>query len=405
MLLQLDVKNYTIIEEVSVSFSDNLNVITGETGAGKSILMGALSLILGARAGIGTLKDKHEKAIIEGLFLLPEREEVGTFFSENELDYAGETILRREINPSGKSRAFINDTPVNLQQLSAFSGMLVDLHQQFDTLQLGQAHFQLNVLDLLAGQKTLLETYQKQYQLYKESRQVSETLEERARQLSKENDYNRFLFDELEEAGFVDNELEDLHAELQAQTHVEDLKRNLGVAAELLETGDPNVITQLRQVQSQLESLSSYHNALPALLERLSSAQIELQDISDELQQIDETVEYDEERITIIQDRLNTGYKLLKKHQLQTTEELLALRAELKGKLEETGNLDEELKKAQQESERLLKKTKKLAADLTRGRGKQKQPFVSQLQVLLKRVGMPNARMKVVLTKGALTET
>jgi len=199
--------------------------------------------------------------------------------------------------------------------------------------------------------------------------------------------------------------LEDLHGELQAQMHVEDLKRNLGAAAELLETGDSNVITQLRGIQNQLESLSAYHNALPALLERLSSAQIELQDISDELQQIDETVEYDEERITIIQDRLNTGYKLLKKHQHQTTEELLALRAELKGKLEETGNLDEELKKAQQESERLLKKTKKLAADLTRGREKQKQPFVSQLQVLLKRVGMPNARMKVVLTKGALTET
>lgn len=405
MLLQLDIKNYAIIDEVGVSFSDRLNVITGETGAGKSILLGALSLILGARGSSSSLQDKKKKAVIEGTFRLPKSLEISSFFSKYQLDYAAESIIRREITPSGKSRTFINDTPVNLQQLSMFGALLVDLHQQFDTLQLGRADFQLNVLDLLADQKKELDAYQKQYQKYHTHKQAVDTLEEKARKLSNETDYDRFLLDELDEAGLSENELEELSSELQTRSHTEDLKRGLNAVAELLATGDTGVISQLRAAQSQLEALTSFHKTLPDTLRRLSSVQIELQDISDELQQINEATEYDEERIAFIQDRIDIGYKLLKKHNLQTTSALLELQANLQEKLHETENIDEALSVTRKACEQQKQATQKLADRLTKGRQKQIEPFISGLHRLLQCVGMPNARMKVVLEKNQLKET
>ncbi len=402
MLLQLDIKNYAIIEQVSIPFSDNLNVITGETGAGKSILLGALSLILGLRADRGVLREKGKKAIIEGTFRLPENPEIKQFFPDQELDYAPETIIRREINPSGKSRSFINDTPVNLQQLSAFTGLLVDLHQQFDTLQLGQADFQLQVLDLLAGQKSAVNAYQKQYQEYLKSKRFCETLEEEARQLSKEQDFDRFLFNELEEAAFSENELEELEEELQMRSHTEDLKRGLETASGLLEMEDGDALSQLRATQGQLENLASFHKKIPDLIKRISSVRIELQDIADEIQQINDQVEYDEERVFTVQERINTGYKLLKKHHLQTTSELLELKGALQQKLLEAENVEERLKEAAQIRDRQQKEAQKLANQLSAEREKQIQPFVKNVQKLLKRVGMPNARIKVLLEQEEL---
>lgn len=405
MLLQLDIKNYAIIDEVTVHFSDNLNVITGETGAGKSILLGALSLILGVRADSNTLRDKNQKAIIEGTFRIPQNPEIRQFFSENQLDYASETFIRREMSPAGKSRSFINDTPVNLQQLSTFSSLLVDLHQQFDTLQLGQADFQLQVLDLLAGHKNVLQDYQKQYDQYIKSRQNCNELQEKARQLSKETDYDRFLFNELDEAGLSDNELEQLEDELQVLTHTEDLKRGIGTAIGLLEQKEPSVLSQLRTTQNHLENLASFHKKIPALLERLTSTQIELQDICDELQQADEGIEYNEERVAFIQERMNTGYRLLKKHNLQTTAELLELKQSLQHKLSEAENMDHLLQAAVQTHDRQKKEAQLLAARLTEGRQKQIQPFLKNLQELLQRVGMPNARLKVQLEQADLKES
>ncbi len=405
MLQQLDIRNYAIIDEVSVCFSHGLNVITGETGAGKSILLGALSLILGNRADNNALRDRHKKAIIEGIFKLPDHGEITSFFEENQLDHATESIIRREITPSGKSRAFINDTPVNLQQLSLFGALLVDLHQQFDTLQLGQADFQLNILDLLAGHKKELEAYQKQYQQYVNSKKQLEALEEKAHSLSKETDYDRFLLDELEEAGFSENELEDLNSELQTLSHTEDLKRGLNAAASLLESDDGDVISRLRAAQNHLESLSSFHKKLPDLLERLASVQIELQDIAGELQQIDETIDYDDERVQFLQERINTGYRLLKKHNLKTTGDLLELQTGLQQKLDESEHLDETLAEAREACERREKEAQQLADGLTAGRQKQIQPFLNGLHQLLQRVGMPNARMKVVLEKDQLKAT
>ncbi len=404
MLLQLDIKNYAIIEKVSVTFSNHLNVITGETGAGKSILLGALSLILGVRAGKGTLKNKNKKAIIEGTFSLPNRKEITGFFEENELDYAHETFLRREINASGKSRAFINDTPVTLKKLSLFSTLLVDLHQQFDTLQLGQTHFQLQMLDILAGHTALLKSYQSQYACYQESDQLFRELKEKVSSSSKEVDYNNFLLKELEEADFVEDELEELNKELQTQSHTEELKQNLSGATSLLEEDETAIISQLRQIQSQLDHLIPYQKKLPSLMERMASSQIELQDIADELAQVNEEIEYDEERISFIQDRLNTGYKLLKKHQLQTTRELLELQASLKAQIAAVENLDSDLEKAKKEKEQQREATQKLADKITQNRQKQIPSFTKELHSLLARVGMPNARIRVTMTKAELSE-
>ncbi len=402
MLLQLDIKNYAIIDEVTVRFSDNLNVITGETGAGKSILLGALSLILGVRADRGALREKGKKAIIEGLFRLPEDPEIRRFFLRHELDYAAETLIRREISPAGKSRSFINDTPVNLQQLSAFTGLLVDLHQQFDTLQLGQADFQLQVLDLLAGQKKEVHAYQKQYQQYLESKHLCETLTEKSEQLSREQDYDRFLYEELKEARFSENELEELEDELQVLTHTEDLKRGLEVTNELLELNDAAVLSQLHTAQNQLERLAPFHKKIPELLNRLASSRIELQDIADELQQINDHTEYDEERIAFIQERISTGYKLLKKHRLQTTTELLKLKESLQQKLGEAENTDEQLKEAIKIRNQQKEASQKQANKLSEVREKQVRPFINDLQKLLRRVGMPNARMRVQLDRADL---
>ncbi len=405
MLLQLDIKNYAIIQSVSVSFSDNLNVITGETGAGKSILLGALSLILGVRAGKGTLKDKKNKAIIEGTFSLPQQEEIKQFFTTHELDYAEETILRREINPSGKSRAFINDTPVNLKQLATFATFLVDLHQQFDTLQLGQSQYQLRLLDLLAGHKKEIESYQQEFKKYTAYKTQYQSLTAQVAENTKERDYLQFLLEELEEADFKKEELEELTQELHVQNNTEALKQNLNDATHLLEDNEFAVISQLRMIQNQLSSLSDYHKALPDIMERLSSSQIELQDLSSELEQINETIEYDEERISFIQDRLNIGNKLLKKHQLQTTEDLLNLQASIKEKLNQVAHLDNEIEEVKEKSEKQLKKVQKLATTLSHNREKQIAPFVTDLEALLKQVGMPNARIKVKLTTAELSDS
>ena len=405
MLLQLDIRNYAIIDTVTVQFSGNLNVITGETGAGKSILLGALSLILGVRADTGNLRNKEEKAIIEGAFQLPENPEIAAFFATHELDYAARTLLRREIIPSGKSRSFINDTPVNLQQLSQFSSLLVDLHQQFDTLQLGQAPFQLQVLDALAGHKSLLQSYTRQYQQYQQQCHAYTALTEQARALAKERDYDTFLLEELNEAGLAENELEACNEELQRLTHTEDLKRGLSAAVQLLQAEDQGAAATVRQAQHMLEPLSGLHKTLPGLLERLHSVHIELEDMRAELEQLDDAVEYDEPRIAFLQERINTGYKLLKKHGFQTTDQLLSLQRELQDKLQAAENMETAVLAAQKELQAQERQTRQMAEQLSVGRKKQVQPFVKQLQGLLQRVGMPNARLRVELSPGDLGET
>jgi DNA repair protein RecN (Recombination protein N) len=402
MLHRLYIKNYAIIEELDITFSDNLNVITGETGAGKSILLGALSLILGERADLSMRPDNAHKTIIEGTFPLEGRPEVLAFFQAHELDPEGETILRREISASGKSRAFINDTPVNLQTLGALSALLVDLHQQFDSLQLYRAEFQRQVLDALAGNQALLQQYRERFSAYSLKQSRLQELEARHEQLTRELDYDQFLFDELEAAAFDTDELEILEQEQQRITHAEALTSGLAASLALIQEDDVSLMNQLHQLRGKLEGIAPFDADLPELLKRLQSASLELEDIGEELARISARTSFDEERIAYVQQRLDTGYKLLKKHGVRQTTELLAIRDRLKEKLHAAQHADEDLASLRQELKQLHQQSLTLAETLSETRRAQLIPLIKKTNALLAGVGMPSAALRVEMKKGPL---
>ena len=283
MLSKLSIQNYAIIHELEIDFSAQLNILTGETGAGKSIIIGALGLILGQRAESSVLLNKEKKCVIEGIFKNEQvHAQVIDFLKANELDINDEVVVRREIAPSGKSRAFINDTPVNLGQLNQLSNLLVDLHQQFDTLEIGESDFQREVLDALAGNAPLLKQYRQLFSQLQSSKNSLETLRQQKEQFDKEFDYNQFQFNELDEAGFKENELEEIEVELKLLTNAEGIKNALAKAYYELEEGEQPVTRQLKSMCSQLQGFSSLHPQLPDLVKRIESAYIELQDIAEE---------------------------------------------------------------------------------------------------------------------------
>ncbi|MBL7739600.1 MAG: DNA repair protein RecN [Chitinophagaceae bacterium] len=396
MLRTLHIENYAIIDSLQIDWSEKMNVITGETGAGKSIIVGALGLILGERADSAVLVNKDKKCIVEGIFDAEKRRNIKEFLKGNDLDADDElVVLRREIGANGKSRAFINDTPVNLSQLQQLSSMLVDLHQQFDTLEVGEADFQREVLDALAGHAAVLDTYRTIFWQWQHVKKECEALKEQKLQFDKVADYNQFQFNELEEAGFKENEIEQTDAELKMLSHAEGIKGALAkVYYELQESENP-LVQQLKLLQNQLNVFSSYHADLPALIQRLQSSQIELQDIADEVDRISSHVNYDPEKIERLNERLSTGYKLMKKHGVQTTNELLQIQAHLQEKLQAVLNIDVQISEKEKESSGLLNEAKELAVKLAEGRKKQVKPFEEKVNKLLARVGMPNARLKV----------
>jgi len=396
MIQKLHIQNYAIIDVLSIDFSGRMNVITGETGAGKSILMGALSLILGDRADSAVLLEKDKKCYVEGTFTLAGAA-VTAFLKDNDLDAEEEIVIRREIAPSGKSRAFINDTPVNLEQLRKLSSQLVDLHRQFDTLELGESDFQREVLDALAGQAVLLNKYQTVYRSWQAAGRELAKLQEQKAQFNKEVDYNKFLFDELNDAGFRAGELEDLDQELKLLNNSEGIKTALSKIYYGLKEGEQPMVQQLKTLQHSLQHFSSFHPELPLLSERMQSVQIELQDIASEVERINDHVNYDPRKIEEINERLSTGYKLLKKHGVQTTTELLALRDQLEDKLRASLNVDENIAAREKEVASLLAEAKKQAAVLSKNRQAQATPLEEQVNKLLRQVGMPNARLKVQL--------
>jgi DNA repair protein RecN (Recombination protein N) len=395
MIQRIHIQNYAIIDELSIDFSARMNVITGETGAGKSILMGALSLILGDRADTAVLLQRDKKCVVEAVFTAGGKKEMMAFFKANDLDVEDEIVIRREIAPSGKSRAFINDTPVNLEQLRKLSTLLVDLHRQFDTLELGESDFQREVLDALAGQAAALEEYRTLYRTWQAAGRELATLQAQKAQFNKELDYNKFLYDELKEAGLREQELEELDQELKLLNNSEGIKTALTKVYYELKEGEQPLVQQLKSLQHSLQAYSAYHPALTGLSERMSSVQIELQDIAGEVESINEAVNYDPQRIEEISERLSAGYKLLKKHGLHTTSELLALQQQLEYKLQDSLQVEESIVAGEREVGRLLQEAKKKAAVLSKGRQAQTEPLEAQVNKLLKQVGMPNARLKV----------
>lgn len=404
MLRKLYIQNYVIIDEIEISFSGRLNVITGETGAGKSILMGALGLILGDRAETSVLLNREKKSIVEGLFTTDDKSSLREFLQANDLDMDEELTIRREISPNGKSRAFVNDTPINLDQLRLLTAQLVDLHQQFDSQHLGDSNFQLEVLDALADQFKLLDEYLKNFHELKMARSRLARLADEKTRASKEFDYNQFLFNELEEAGFHENELEDLDAELKLLSHAEGIKAALEKAYFDLSEDEKHVIQQVRAASHQLQQFSSFHHALPGLAARLQSAQIELRDIADEVDRVNAQIQFDPRRIEQINERISTGYKLLKKHGLQKTNELIALKDQLEEKLQGLMNMDELIRQAAMEADRILHICNELAGVISVNRQMQIEPLVNKVNQLLHQVGMPNARLKIQFEQMELSD-
>ena len=395
MLQKLSIHNYAIIDELEIDFSDKLNVMTGETGAGKSIIVGALGLILGQRADTSVLVSKEKKCFVEGIFQAGDKEDIKSFLVENDLEANNELIVRREIGINGKSRAFVNDTPVTLSQLSALSSLLVDLHQQFESLQLGASDFQRDVLDALALHFDLLIKYQQVFKEWQFAKKEWDKLKEEKSQFEKQFDYNQFQYNELQESRFKENELEELDAELKLLNNSEGIKAALSKVYNELEEGDNPIVQKLKMLNNQLQAYSPYHAELPGLLQRVQSAQIELQDIADETDRISNHIHYDPDKIEQINERLSTGYKLLKKHGVKTTNELLEIQKGLAAKLQAVLDIDEQLRQTENETEKLLAEARKLAAKISEGRKKQIKPLEEKVRSLLAQVGMPNARLKV----------
>ncbi|OQY95819.1 MAG: DNA repair protein RecN [Sphingobacteriales bacterium UTBCD1] len=399
MLQQLSIQNYAIIDELTIDFSPKLNIITGETGAGKSIIVGALALILGERADTSVLVNKNKKCVVEGLFSVKDKKEVKRFLEKNDPDSyqddSDELIIRREIGVNGKSRAFINDTPVTLDLLQQLSDLLVDLHQQFDSLQLGESDFQREILDALAGHADLVNEYRKIFRQWMETKKEAEELKTRKQQFDKEADYNRFQFKELEEAALRENELENIDAQLKIMNNAEGIKTVLTKVYFDLEEGDAPLVQQLKILSNQLLPFSFFHPDMAALIQRIQSAQIELQDIAGEAGRISDHINYDPEKIQLLNDRLSAGYKLLKKHGAKTTNDLLVIQAQLEEKLQAVLNIDESIQQKEREAGRYYDEAKKLAGKISEGRKRQIKPLEDKADKLLTQVGMPNARLKV----------
>jgi len=398
MLQQLHIHNYAIIDTLDISFSKHLNIITGETGAGKSILMGALNLILGERADTSTLLDKEKKCFIEGVF---KTDQLGVkdFLQINDLDCESEILIRREISANGKSRAFINDTPVTLSQLKQLSSLLVDLHQQFDTLELNSNDFQREVIDALAGNGKLVEQYQMVFKKYRIALHELEKLSAEQSASNKEFDYNQFLFDELEEANFKENEIENIDAELKLMSNAENIKSILSDIYFQMEESEQPMVQQIKSIANKLQSLQDVYPEIKKLAERLLSVQIELNDISSEIDNVNQKVNYDEEKINILSGRMTVGYALLKKHNVQTTSQLFDIKNHLENELKKVTNLSHAIAEKEKESREFQFDLLKIAKAVSEKRQKEIKPFEEKVNKLLVQVGMPNAKIKVEITE------
>lgn len=404
MLKKLLINNYAIIDELEIDFSRHLNILTGETGAGKSIIMGALGLILGQRAESGVLLKRERKCVVEGVFTA-DNDGLAELLREADLDMQEEVVVRREIAPNGKSRAFVNDTPVNLSQLQQVTNLLVDLHQQFDTLELGESDFQREVLDALAGNASALKTYRHLYGQAQAARARFEELRRQKTQFDKEFDYHQFQFSELDEAGFRPDELEEAETELKLLNNAEGIKTALAKAYYGLAESEEPITRQLKAMYSQLQQYAELHPQLPELVKRIESAYIELQDIADETDRIHNDIHFDEATIEQLNDRLSLGYKLLKKHGVKTTNELLQIRDALNDKLQAVLNIDEAIQKAESEYRSLLEAAEAAAEKISAARKKVVEPLQQKVDAMLRQVGMPNARLRVDIDKGALNAT
>ncbi len=398
MLAKLYVQNYALIKELDVEFENGLTIITGETGAGKSILLGALSLILGNRADTSVLLEKNEKCIVEGTFRIDEYD-LAEFFSANELDYEPATILRREINPAGKSRAFINDTPVTLNILKEIGDRLIDIHSQHQTLMLSDNSFQLNVIDSYAGTLKLKNSYRKEYFNY---RKLGKEFNEKKEQVEKNKadlEYYKFQLDQLEDAKLIAGEQEDLEKEQELLSHAEEIKMALGNISGLFSTEGSSVLASLREAKSILAKVKEYLPGGDELLSRTESSFIELNDLTGEIEKLASTIDANPQRLAMVNDRLDTIYSLIQKHRVGSLEELIRKKDEIKRIVTSIVTGDERMAELEAMLAKEREKLKAVSEDISEKRVGIVTEVETRVTDLLKQLGMPNAKFRIILTR------
>lgn len=394
MLTQLSIKNYALINELKIDFSSGLSIITGETGAGKSILLGALGLVLGNRADSSTLKDNSKKCIVEAKVSIANYN-LREFFEEVDLDYEDHTIIRREILPSGKSRAFVNDTPVNLSILNDLRSNLIDVHSQHQTLSLSDTNFQFSVIDALAKNASKIESYKKGLIKLKNLKKQLEDLKTSQREANQQHDYNLHLFNELNDANLEIDEQEILEEKLEKLNNIEDIKINLSEALEISINEEIGLQTLLNTLENRLSKISSFSKEYKDLSDRITSVKIELDDIVSELEDENENVEFNPNEAEELNDRLQLIYNLQKKHYVNSNKELLEILEELSNKIIAVESSEEVINQKESEIKEVEQKLNDLAEKISKARQKVIPSLQSALQSLLSDLGMQNARFSI----------
>ncbi len=396
MLVKLFIQNYALIDKLSIDFTEGLSIITGETGSGKSILLGALGLVLGNRADLSSLKKDDEKCIIEAEFNLTAYN-LTRFFSKHDLDYEPLTIIRREILPSGKSRAFVNDTPVTLSNLSQLKSRLIDIHSQHQTLQLSDTNFQFSILDALAKNDKKIASYKRGLKQYNILVAELKKLKENQEQEQQQYEYNVHLYKELEEADFTANEQEELEKKLDVLNNVEDIKLSLSEAIQVTTGEEFGVQNLLNSLENSLQKISGFSKEYEALHQRIVSVKIEVDDVVSELESANEVVEFNPGELETINDRLQLLYSLQKKHQVATIAELLTVYEDLAVKVNAVENASEIITNKQKEIDEVATKLDSVATLITEARKKSIPKLQKELEFLLSELGMPNATFSIAV--------
>lgn len=393
MLQSLYIKNYALIESLEINFSTNFSIITGETGAGKSILLGALGLVLGNRADLSTLKDKEQKCVIEAHFSVSNYN-LKQLFESLDLDYDENTIIRREILPTGKSRAFVNDSPVNLQQLQELGNYLIDIHSQFQTRNIISEEYQIDLLDKVANNEKVLQNYQTELRNYKSLQSELKQVLAEKETLGKEQEYNLFLFEELEKAKLKVGEQEELEIESEKLNNLEFLKENISKVIAISNQEEIGLIANLKEVKLSLQKVASIAPEFNELHERITVALIEVEDIIAENESIAEKLIDDPSRTELVNNKLQLIYDLQKKHQVNSVEELLQIQEQLEQKVVKFDDIDSAIKKLEIQIDKSKEALDDNAAILTQARSKASSKFVTEITKIITQLGMPDAQFE-----------
>ncbi|WP_341214801.1 DNA repair protein RecN [uncultured Wocania sp.] len=394
MLTSLSIKNYALIDYLQVDFNNGLSIITGETGAGKSILLGGLSLILGKRADLSSLKDTTQKCVIEAIFNVSNYNLKALFESED-FDYEDHTIIRREILPSGKSRAFVNDSPVNLNSLQLLGERLIDIHSQHQTLQLTSNDFQFQVIDALANNDELLQSYTIDLKAYKKLQKELQDLLHFQAEAIKEHDYNAFLLNELIEANLIEGEEQSLEEEYETLNNIEGIKEKLSESYQLLNDEQIGVLTTLTTIKNNLQNIARFSSKYEDLFNRVNSSLIDLDDVFSEIDVLQENLEADPNRLEEVNSKLKMLHNLMQKHVASDVSELIKIKNELDDKVAVTANLDTTINKKRSEIERKSNLLKSISKKISEKRLEVIPQLKDQLEAILAGLGMPNARFKI----------